>query len=103
VVHARLTLSASIDFWQSSGDDFWTAGGEAAWTAAKELTISAGSSFTLWTIDAFTGEERERVRSAYALLRWKLNRELSADVRVSVERSGIDTITTVEVGVKRGF
>jgi len=102
-LHARLTVSASFDFWQSTADDFWTLGGEAAWTAAKDFTLSAGSAFTLWTFDAFTGEERERVRSVYALLRWKLNRELSADVRASVERNDIDTFTTVEVGVKRGF
>jgi hypothetical protein len=98
-----LSLAVSLDFWQSSADDFWTAGGDATWAVTKDVRIGVGTSFALYTIDAATGEERERVRSVYATFRWRFVKDTTLDVRASIDRDPDDTYTTIDVGVRRAF
>lgn len=98
-----VSIAVTVDFWQTSADDFWTVGGDATWQVHPDVRVSAGTSFTLYTIDAATGEERERVRSIYAGVRWKFIKDTSLDVRVSLDKDEFDTFTTIEVGVRRAF
>jgi hypothetical protein len=100
---ADVSLSISADWWRSTADDFWTLGGDATWKAHSKLTLGVGTSFSLWTLDEITGEERERVRAAYATATWKAAKDLVIDAKASVETSDLDTITTLSVGVRREF
>jgi hypothetical protein len=100
---AGLSLSAAGDYWRSTADDFWTLGGELAWSVHPKLTLTAGSSYALYTIDAFTGEERERVRSFSATARWKVHASMVLDVRFSVDDSELDRFRVLDVGVRHAF
>jgi hypothetical protein len=98
-----LSLAVPVDFWQSTGDDFWTAGADVAWHAHRSITIGAGTAYALYTLDAFTGEERDHVRCIYGMLRWKLQSGTVLDVRYVAEENDIDLFRTVEVGVRHAF
>lgn len=100
---ADVSLAVFGDFWQSSWDDFWTLGGEVAWRAAEVLTLSAGSSYALFVVDAFTGQERERVRLLHTALRWKAGAAQWLDVRFSIEDSQADRFRTLELGTRHAF
>lgn len=99
----ELSWNVALDFWQSSRDDFWTVGGDASWHFGEALSLGAGSAYALYTVDAFTGAERERVRSVYATARWRMKDGTVLDLRVSVEENDADTFTTFEVGVRHAF
>jgi hypothetical protein len=98
-----VSLTAAADYWRSTADDFWTLGGELAWSVHPKLTLTAGSSYALYTIDAFTGEERERVRSFSAAARWKVHAAMTLDVRFGVDDSELDRFRVLEVGVRHAF
>jgi hypothetical protein len=100
---AAVSLSVAADVWRSTGDEVWTLGGDASWRPHPRLTLAAGTAFALWTLDELTGEERERVRSVYATLRWRTPSTAVLDARVMVERTDLDSFTTVEVGVRHAF
>lgn len=99
----RVSVSLSGDRWQSTADDFWTTSGDVVWTASRAVRVSAGTSFALYVIDAFTGEERESVRSFYGGVRWKMSADTTFDVRASVDRDEGGTFTTHEIGARRAF
>lgn len=98
-----VSLALSANFWQSSGDDFWTVGGDVLWKAHERVAFGAGSSFALFVVDAFTGTERDRVRSLYGTLRWKVDAATTCDARLGVDRDDAESVTTVELGVRRAF
>jgi hypothetical protein len=100
---ANVSWSVAGDFWQSSGDDFWTLSGDVSWRARDVLTLSAGTSYALYTLDAFSGQERERVRLVYASLRWQVRTGFVLDVRFSVEDSDVDRIRALEIGIRHAF
>lgn len=98
-----LSLSASADYWRSTGDDYWTAGGDAALKLHSLVTVGVGTSYSLYTIDFLTGQEHERVRSVYASLRWKFPPRSTLDVRITLEKNEIDTFHSLEVGARHDF
>jgi hypothetical protein len=97
--------SASVtgDFWQTDGDDFWTAGGAMAWQVAEAVKAELSSAYALYSIDAVTGEERERSRSVSLGLRWKVNADVRADVRFTAEKNDIDEFMTLDIGARYAF
>lgn len=99
----ELSVVVTADFWSSSADDFWTLGGDAALALSATLTVSAGSSYALFTADAFTGEERERVRLYYASMRWRPAKGVDVQLRVERERNDLDTFHAVTAGVGHAF
>jgi hypothetical protein len=98
-----LSLALSGDLWNSSRDEFWTAGGDLAWQASPRLSLGAGTAYALYTIDAFTGEERERVRSVSVSLRWKWLTGSIFDARFSIEEGAEDRFRALEVGIRHAF
>lgn len=98
-----LSLSGSFDRWESTGDDFWTAGGDLALRLHRAFQAGAGSGYALYTIDAFTGEEKERVRTAYGSLRWTIDPATVLDLRFSVEENDFGTWRSFEAGVRHAF
>jgi hypothetical protein len=99
----NVSVTLSEDFWDSEGLRYWTGGGDVAWRIRREITLSAGTSYALYAIDMLSGEERDRVRIFYGMLRWKLDSVSSIDVRFSYEENPVDRFRTVEVGVRRAF
>ncbi|MBI4564201.1 MAG: hypothetical protein HY716_05865 [Planctomycetes bacterium] len=100
---AGFAFSVFADLWKARGDDFWTLGMDAGWEIASSISISLGTSFALYEIDAFTGEERRRVRSVYGAARIKLGGDTRADARISVDRDDFDSFATLSFGVRREF
>lgn len=98
-----VSLAGAVDYWDSDADDFWTVGGDLAWRFWPGWSAGLGSGYALYVIDAFTGEERERVRTYYATLRWTLNGSARLDLRFTLEDNEIDTFRGVEVGVRHAF
>lgn len=98
-----ISMAVPVDFWDSSRDDFWTVGWDLLWRAHPRLALGAGTSYALYTVDAFTGEERERVRALYGTVRFKLAEGSTLDVRLSLEENDLDTFRTLEVGVRHAF
>jgi hypothetical protein len=99
----RLSVSVTGDFWQSHDDDFWTAGGSVAWRILDELQADVTSAYSLYTIDTFTGAERDRVRSVSGGFRWKAKPHMSVDGRLTLESNDIDRFNTFDVGVRYAF
>ncbi|HKS15827.1 MAG TPA: hypothetical protein VJU16_00790 [Planctomycetota bacterium] len=98
-----LSVSVTGDFWQTRDDDFWTAGGAIQWQAAESIRVDLSSSYTLYTIDALTGEERERVRLVSLGIRWKVNPDVTADAKFTAEENDVDGFRTLDVGVRYAF
>ena len=99
----ELSIALSGDYWRSGGSDYWTAGGDVSLKLHPLITIAGGTAYALYTLDSLTGEERERVRSVYASLRWKIPPASLLEVRLSREDTALDTYHGLEVGVRHGF
>lgn len=97
------SVSVTGDFWQTRSDDFWTAGGAITWQVAETVKVDLASAYTLYTIDALTGEERERVRSISLAVRWKVKPDVTADVRFIAEENDVDAFRTLDFGVRYAF
>jgi hypothetical protein len=97
------SVSITGDFWQTRSDDFWTAGGAVTWEVTESFKADLASSYTLYTIDALTGEERERVRSISVGLKWKAKPGVTADTRFTAEENDVDSFRTVDFGVRYAF
>lgn len=97
------SLRVSADFWSSSGNDFWTVSGDASWSLHRDVVLSAGSSYALYSVDAFTGEERNRVRTFFAGLKLTVSRGSAIDARFSLEDSDAGTFRVLEFGFRHAF
>lgn len=98
-----LSVRVSADFWNSSGNDFWTLSGDVAWTVHRDILLTVGSSYALYSVDAFTGEEHDRVRTYSAALKWKVSKQSSIDARFTIEVNAIDRFRILEVGFRHAF
>jgi len=98
-----LSLRVSAEFWNSSANDFWTLSGDLAWSLHRDIVLSAGSSYALYSVDSFTGEEHDRVRSYSLALKWTVSKGSSIDARFTVEVNSIDTFRILEVGFRHAF
>lgn len=98
-----LSVAASFDYWESSGDDFWTAGGDLTVRLAAGLTAGAGTSYALYVVDLLTGEERERVRTWFLSLRAELQGATRMDLRFTLEENALDDFRVLELGVRHAF
>jgi hypothetical protein len=98
-----LTIRVSADYWNSSGNDFWTVSGDVSWALHRDITLWAGSSYALYSVDAFTGEEHERVRTYSIGLKWKVSKGSSIDARFMLEDNSIGTFRVFEFGFRHAF
>jgi hypothetical protein len=98
-----LSLRVSADWWNSSATDFWTISGDLAWDVHRVLTLSVGSSYALYSVDAFTGEERQRVRTTSFGVKWMVSKGSSIDVRFMLEDTAIGTFRVFEFGFRHAF
>lgn len=98
-----LSIRVSADFWNSPGNNFWTLSGDACWTLHRDVLLSAGSSYALYSVDAFTGEERVRVRTYTLALKWKVSKQSSIDVRFTLEDNAFDRFRILEIGFRHAF
>jgi hypothetical protein len=97
------SFSVTGDLWQTSADEFWTVGGSVAWQINEDVKADLSSAYTLYMVDAVTGEERERVRLLSLAVRWRLNPELFADGRFTAEDNDIDDFKMFDVGLRYAF
>jgi len=98
-----LSLRVSADYWNSSASDFWTISGDLSWSLHRDIVLSAGTTYALYSIDAFTGEEHERVRSYSLALKWKVTKASSIEARFSFEKNSVDSFRVLEVGFRHAF
>ncbi len=98
-----VSFALSGDYWRSTADDFWTVGGDVSWALHPAIEAGAGTSYALYSLDLFTGEERERVRLVYTSLRLRLAEGSFIDARFSFEENDVDRFRMLEVGVRRAF
>ena len=96
-------LRVAWDYWNSSADDFWTLGGDLSVPLHRDITLSAGTSYALYSVDAFTGEEHERVRLYTLSLRWQTDKASCIEARFTYEVNDIDTFRILEVGFRHAF
>ena len=69
----------------------------------RDIDFSAGTSYALYTVDAFTGEEHDRVRTYSIGLKWRVSKGSSIDVRFQLEDSSIGTFRVFEFGFRHAF
>jgi hypothetical protein len=97
-------LSARVDYWNSvGGDDIESFGVELEQKVLDFLRVRVGTSYSLYRIDLFTGLEKERDRSYYAKLRWRLWRGLDLDTDYQYEKDSITEYHTLTVGLRKWF
>lgn len=99
----ELSLRVSADYWNSSANDFWTVTGDVSVALHRDILLSVGSSYALYSVDAFTGEEHDRVRTTTILLRWTVSKGSTIDARFSVEENPADRFRILEVGFRHAF
>jgi hypothetical protein len=99
----ELSLRLSGDYWKSSGDDFWTLSGDLTWALHRDIVLFLGSSYALYSIDTFTGEEHDRVRTYTLALTWKFSKSSVIDARFSIERNAVDRFRILEFGFRHAF
>jgi hypothetical protein len=98
-----LSLRVSADYWNSSGNDFWTVSGDLSWSLHRDILLSAGSSYALYSVDAFTGEEHDRVRAYTLSIKWKVSKQSSIDARFTLEDNDVGRFRILEVGFRHAF
>ena len=91
------------DGWNSSADRFWTLSGDVSVPLHRDILLSAGSSYALYSIDAFTGEEHQRVRLYTFSLKWKTDRSSSIEARYTLEENDLGTFRILEIGFRHAF
>src|SRR5262249_38727612 len=91
-----LVLRVIGDYWNSSADDFWTLGGDLSLKLHRDVTLSFGTAYALYSIDAFTGEEHDRVRTYSAGLRWQVDSKSWIDARFVLEYNDIDNFRILD-------
>ena len=98
-----LSFAAALDFWDSTQDEFWTSTGDVAWEFHPGLVAAVGSGYALYVVDVLTGEERERVRTYSASLRWTLEAATRLDLRFTLEENELGSWRVLEVGIRHAF
>jgi len=98
-----LSLRVSADYWNSSATDFWTISGDLSWALHRDITVSLGSSYALYSVDAFTGEERDRVRTYSVGVKWKVSKGSCIDTRFMLEDTSVGTFRVFEFGFRHAF
>ncbi len=98
-----VSLRVSWDYWNSSEDDFWTLSGDITWSLHRDIVLFLGSSYALYSVDAFTGEEHDRVRTYSAALTWKVSKTSSIDARFTYEVNAADNFRILEIGFRHAF
>jgi hypothetical protein len=98
-----LTMRVAADFWSSTGDDFWTLGGDVSLQLHRDITFSAGTSYALYTVDAFTGEEHDRVRLFTFSLKWQTDKASCIELRYTIEANDLSTFHILEGGFRHAF
>jgi hypothetical protein len=98
-----VTLRVAWDYWNSSGEGFWTLSGDISWSLQRDIVLFLGSSYALYSVDAFTGEEHDRVRTYSAALKWKVSKTSSIDARFSYEENAVGNFRTLEIGFRHAF
>lgn len=97
------SIHVTGDLWETRVDDFWTVGGGVAYEISDAVKADLTSAYTLYMVDATTGEERERVRLVSLGVRWKVNADVFADGRFTAEENDIDGFRTLDVGIRYAF
>jgi len=77
--------------------------GDVSWALHRDITLWAGSSYALYSVDAFTGEERDRVRTYSIGLKWKVSKGSSIDVRFMLEDNSVGTFRVFDFGFRHAF
>lgn len=98
-----VSIRLTWDHWNSSATSFWTLGGDLSIPLHRDLLLSAGTSYALYSIDAFTGEEHDRVRMYTIGLKWQTNRTSSIDARFTLEENAIGSFRILEIGFRHAF
>lgn len=97
------SASATVDRWTSPERAVATLGGDVSWEPTRALRFTAGSSYALYRIDAFTGEERQDVRTAHLSARWKPAEGTWIDLKLRTDLDEFERISAVEAGVRHAF
>lgn len=97
------SVSASLDLWDSTQDEFWTTAGDVAWELHPGIVAAVGSGYALYVVDVLTGEERERVRTYTASLRWTLEAATRLDLRFTLEENELGSWRVLEMGIRHAF
>jgi len=99
---AGLTLSATLDLWDS-GDQLVRSWGADATYDIDRSSVSAGSYYSLFKYDLFTNSERDHVRTYYARLRHKTSDRLTLDGDYEFEDDDFDTYQRIRLGATWRF
>ncbi len=95
-----VSVRVSLDYWNSSGDDFWTFSGDVSWELHRNILLTAGSSYALYSIDSFTGEEHDRVRTYSVALRWTVSKGSVIEMRFTYDQNAIHNFRIFQFGFR---
>lgn len=98
-----MTASLRGDAWNADRRDIYSVSLELEQRILEDWRVRAGTSFSLYRLDPFTGEERERDRVYYLKLLWKLLRHVELEVEYQFERDSITEYHNLISGVRVWF
>jgi hypothetical protein len=100
---AGVIASATGEVWNSGASDIETWGLDLTRRFEKRLDVSAGSYYSLYKVDATTGQERDEVRTYYLRLRWKRTSAMTWDLRYELEDEDPEAFQTFRLGMSWRF
>lgn len=96
-------LSFVLERWSGDGDRMETYGGEITHHFRDDLEATLGTDYSLYGYDAFRDRERNRVRSVYTDVRWKLREDLEVRLRYVHEEDDDRTYDVLTLGFTLAF
>lgn len=96
-----LTVSATMDLWNSDGQNIDSWGADASYVVDR-TTFSAGTYYSLYKYDLFSNSERDDVRTYYLRLRHKMD-AITLDGDYEFEDEDLDRFHRVRLGVTWRF
>jgi hypothetical protein len=91
-----MSLSVTAELWDSEEDDFFTFGGEIRQRMLGALEVVAGTYYSLYKLDRFSENEKERVRTIFGRIDYDLARNVLLSVLYEYEKDDFTTYHTLE-------
>jgi len=98
-----LTLSATGDWWDSTGENIETWGADADYKLGDRTNVSAGSYYALYKFDLQLNTEIDHVRTYFARLHHKHSKTLTFDTSFELEDNDLDRYYTLRLGATWKF
>jgi hypothetical protein len=99
----QLSLSGTVDFWDSNAQLVRSWGFDADYAYSEDGSLALGTYYSLYKYDIFSNTERDHVRTWFLRLRHELSASVTLDSDFEIEDDDYDTYNRFRLGVTWRF